>query len=209
MVKVTFQIKPNARESSEFWSNIWLIPGNFNKNASWLPKVKERLSEFDKQEDIRISVENVKTAIRKMSNWKVPGPDYVQGYWFKRLTEHLQTCVVEGDVPTWMTKGRTALIQKDSEKGNVARNYRPIACLPLMWKLLISTLTEKVYAHLFEKNVKPDEQKECRKDSRGTKDQLLIDKQVLNHCKKHQHNLAMGWIDYKKVYGMVPQSLVD
>ena len=90
-----------------FWSNIWYIPGNFNENASWLPKVKERLSEIYKQEDIRISVENGKTAIRKMTNWKVPGPDCVQVYWFKmfsslrsRLTEYLLTCVVVGNVPT-------------------------------------------------------------------------------------------------------------
>ena len=155
---------PDAQEASEFWSNIWSIRGNFNENASWLPKVKERLSEIDKQEDIRISVENVKTAIRKMTNWKVPGPDCVQGYWFKRfsslhsrLTEHLQACVVVGDVPTWMTKEKTTLIQKDPEKGNAANNYRPIPCLPLMWKLLTSVLAEKVYAHLSEKKVLPDE----------------------------------------------------
>ena len=49
-----------------------------------------------------------------------------------------------------------------------------------------------------------DEQKECKKDSRGTKDQLFIDKQILKHCKKYQHNLTMEWIDYKKAYGMVP-----
>ena len=52
----------------------------------------------------------------------------------------------------------------------------------------------------------PDKRKGCRKDSRGTKDQLLIDKQVLKHCKKHQRSLAMGWIDYKKAYDMVPHS---
>ena len=34
--------------------------------------------------------------------------------------------------------------------------------------------------------------------------QLLIDKQILKHCKKHQCHLAMGWIDYKKAYDMVP-----
>ena len=50
---------PDAQEASEFWSNIWSIPGNFNENASWLPKVKERLSEIDKLEGIRVSVENV------------------------------------------------------------------------------------------------------------------------------------------------------
>ena len=41
------------------------------------------------------------------------------------------------------------------------------------------------------------------KDSRETKDGLLIEKQVLKHCRKHQCNLAMGWIVYKKAYDMV------
>ena len=145
-----------------------------------------------------------------MTNWKTLSPDCVQGYWFtrfstlySRLTEHLQTCIVVGGVPTWMTKGKTTLIQKDPEKGHAANNYRPIACLPLMWKLLTSVLAEKVYAHLSEKNVLPDEQKGCREDSEGTKDQLLIDKQIRKHCKKHKCNLAMGWIDYKKAYDIV------
>ena len=86
----------DAQEASEFWSNIWSISGNFKENASWLPQFKERLSEIDKQEDIKISVESVKKAIRKMTSWKAPGPDCVQGYWFKRFsslhfrfTEHL------------------------------------------------------------------------------------------------------------------------
>ena len=71
----------------------------------------------------------MKTAIRTMTNWKAPSPDCVQEYWLKRfstlhsrLTEHLQTCVVVANVPTWMTKGKTTLIQKDREKGNAANN---------------------------------------------------------------------------------------
>ena len=115
-------------------------------------KVKERLSEIEKQEDIRISVENVKTVIRKMTNWKAPDPDCVQGYWFKRfstlhsaLTEHLQICIVVSDVPTWMTKGKITLIQKDPEKGNAANNYYPIACLPLKW-MLVTSIYVSVFA---------------------------------------------------------------
>ena len=122
---------PDAQQTSEFWSNIWSIPGNFNEKASWLPKVKERLSEIKKQEDIKISVENEKTAIRKMTNWKALGPDWAQGYWFKRsstlhsrLIEHLQTCIVMGDAPTWMTKGKATLIQNEPEKGNAASLLR-------------------------------------------------------------------------------------
>ena len=103
-----------------------------------------------------------------------------------------------------MTKGKTTLIQKDPEKVNAANNCSPIASVPLMWKLLTSVLAEKVYLHLSEKNVLRDQQKGFRKDSRGTKEQLLIDEQILKHCKKHQSNLAMGWIDYKMAYDMVP-----
>ena len=76
-----------------------------------------------------------------------------------RLTEHLQTYVVLGDVPTWMTKEKTTLIQKNPQKGNTANNYRRIVCLQLMWKLMTCALAEKVYTNLSEKNVLLDEQK--------------------------------------------------
>ena len=74
-----------------------------------------------------------------MTNWKAPGLDCVQGYWFEsfsllhsRITEQLQACVAVGHVSTWVTKGKTILIQKNPEKGNAANNYCPIACLLLM-----------------------------------------------------------------------------
>ena len=69
---------PDAQEASEFLEQYLVHSWNFNENASWLPKVHERLSEIYKQEDIRISAENRKTAIRKMTNWKVLSPDCVQ-----------------------------------------------------------------------------------------------------------------------------------
>ena len=47
--------------------------------------MKESLSEIEKQEDIRISVENVKTVIRKMTSCKGPGSECFQGYWFRRF----------------------------------------------------------------------------------------------------------------------------
>ena len=74
----------------------------------------------------------------------------------------------------------------------------------LVWKLLTSVLGEKVFAYLSEKNVLLNEQKGYRKDSRETKGQTLIDKQIRKHCKKHQRNLEMEWVDYKKVCDMVP-----
>ena len=48
----------------------------------------------------------------------------------------ISSCLVEGKVPRWITKGRTLLIQKDKTKGNEASNYRPITCLPIALKVL-------------------------------------------------------------------------
>ena len=49
----------------------------------------------------------------------------------------MQKCLENGNVPISMTKRRTILMQnRDKEKGKAASNYRPITCLPLVWKLL-------------------------------------------------------------------------
>ena len=107
-----------------------------------------------------------------------------------------------------MVKGRTVLIQKDPAKGRAASNYRPIACLPLMWKLLTGIFAEKIYDHLHANSLLPDEQKGCRKQSRGTKDQLLIDREVLREARRKNRNLSMAWIDYRKAYDMLPHSWI-
>ena len=54
----------------------------------------------------------------------------------------------------------------------------------------------------------PDEQRGCRKQARGSKDQLLINRMVLKNCKKRQVGLAMGLIDYKKAFDMVPHAWI-
>ena len=75
-----------------------------------------------------------------------------------------------------MTLGKTVLCQKDPTKGNDVDNYRPVSCHPLMWKLVTGTIAESIYNFLDVNDKLPVEQKGCKKKSRGTKDQLLIDK---------------------------------
>ena len=101
----------------------------------------------------------------------------------------------EDDLPERMTHGRTVLSQKEPRKGNTADNYRPITCLSLMWKLLTGVIAEEMYNYLECGKILPEEQKGCKRGSRGTKDQLLIDKTILKDCKKRHTNLSMAWID--------------
>ena len=99
------------------------------------------------------------------------------------------------------------MLQKDKSKGNVASNYRPKTCLPLMWKLLTGVIAYQIYAHLNQEKLLPEKQKGCRRGSRGTNDLLYIDRAVIKDVKSRNKNLAMAWIDYKKAYDMVPKSL--
>ena len=91
---------------------------------------------------------------------------------------------------------------KDKDQGAIVTNFRPITCLPVMWKLLTGILTDKMYEHL------ENEQKGCQKNSRGTKDQLLIDKMIITNCKRRKTGLAIAWVDYKKAFDMVPHSWI-
>ena len=54
----------------------------------------------------------------------------------------------------------------------------------------------------------PEEQKGCRKRFRETNDLLYIDRTVISKSKSKKKNLAMAWIDYKKVYDMVSHSQI-
>ena len=75
-------------------------------------------------------------------------------------------------MPSWLTKGRAVLLQKDKSKGNIVSNYRPITCLPLMWKLLSGVIADQIYGHLDHQKVLTEKQKGCRKRSTGTNDLL-------------------------------------
>ena len=207
-------IAPNPQEATNFWSKIWAKNVNHNEKAEWIERVEQKL-EGDKQENIHISVEDIKGQVRSMPKWKGPGPDGIHGYWLRsfttiheKLASTLDDCVSLCQIPEWLVVGRTILILKDPTKGPDVGNYRPIACLNLLWKALTGIFSEKVYAHLDGNDLLPVEQKGCRKGCLGTKDQLAIDKCVLKNCKRRKTNLNMAWIDYKKAYDMVPHSWI-
>ena len=93
-------------------------------------------------------------------------------------------------------------------KRNFVSNFRPITCLPPIWKLLTGILAEELYEHLERIKMLTWEQKGCRKGSRGAKDHLLIDKMILKSCKKRFTSLSIAWINYRKASDMVPHGWI-
>ena len=164
-------VAPDAEESELFWSSIWGNEVQHNKDAEWLKELKDECGET-RQDDTVINFAMVTAQAKKVLNWNAPGPDGVQGYWIKKLTS-LHGRIAEQmnekinsrvPIPVWMTTGRTVLCQKDPQKGNIVDNFRPISCLPLMWKLMTGVIADNVYKVLEESDILPTEQKGCRKN---------------------------------------------
>ena len=207
-------IAPNPEDATKFWSNIWSNPVT-HKESEWLGEIKKDLSNVEKQEGITITSFDLMKQLKRTASWKSPGPDGIHGFWYKNfpslhkiICTQLNQCLSSNSIPEWMTIGRTVLLMKDPVKGNDVGNYRPIACLNIVWKILSGIFADKTYDHLEENELFPFEQKGCIKASRGTKDQLCIDKAILKNCKRRHTNMCMSWIDFKKAYDMVPHSWI-
>ena len=86
----------------------------------------------------------------------------------------MKKCLENENVLIRMTKGRTILKKKDRQKGKAESNYQPITCLLLVWKLLTRIIAEEIYGFLETNLLLPQEQKGCRRKSRGTNDLCLL-----------------------------------
>ena len=78
--------QPDPSEATTFWGKIWSEEISHNERVSWLEEVEQEFSTIKVQEDINITVEDIRIGVSKMAYWKPTGSDLVQGYWFKKLS---------------------------------------------------------------------------------------------------------------------------
>ena len=101
---------PDAQEANAFWSGIWSEAGRHDADAEWLDKVRQRWPRVGKQGDLIVDVAKVKAGIRRLSNWKAPGPDDVTGFWFKIITAlHNAMALGLDDCRRTVVRGETIL----------------------------------------------------------------------------------------------------
>ena len=153
--KEEIKVIPEKKNTKEFWKNIWCNLLKHNEKASWFKDVKQQCREICQQDKISITTEMIKDDCSKISPWKAPGPDGVQGYrvktfsvLYEKIGKQINEIVQRGKVSEWLTRGRTVLIPKEPVKGNIPSNFRPITCLPIMWKLLTSMISDQINRHL-------------------------------------------------------------
>ena len=206
---------PSENEIKNFWSSIWSNDKGFNADAEWINKVAEKYKNIETQSWDDITVEELENALKKSQKWKSPGIDKVPNFWLshmsamhKLLAKQMSEIISEPDLtPKWLAEGITYLLAKTPETTN-AKNFRPITCLSTTYKILTSVLTDRMYTFMEANKLFPLEQKGCKRGSYGCKDQLLINRMLMENCQKNHRNLSMAWIDYRKAFDSVPHGWI-
>lgn len=206
-------IPPSNDEIKNFWENMWSQPKLHNHTATWINTEQERHRNIPQQIDYIITTQELTKTIQKTHNWKAPGIDHIHNFWYKKftflhtyLTEQLNKIILEPHkMPQFLTQGNTYIKPKNQETQNPA-NYRPITCLPTLYKIITAIITQKIDKHLTQHNILAEEQKGCRKNSKGCKEQVVIDSIVMKQTEKQQRNLITCYIDYKKAFDSIPHS---
>jgi hypothetical protein len=147
-----------------------------------------------------VSETEVTLALRTTLNWKGPRRDQIPNLWLNRLTathKYLASLfnklIEEDETPEWLTAGVTLLIPKN-ENTEKPKNYRPITCLPTIYKLITSIISRRMQRYIDDQNLVPKEQKGCCRGSKVCKDQLLISKAILQECKRRKTIFCVAWI---------------
>ena len=202
---------PDADVTNAFWRSIWSSPV-CHTEGSWMCDVERASELIPEMEDVVIDSQDVTDAVRSLTNWKSPGPDGLHNFWLKWLrsshaclASQFQSAIDSGSLPDFMTTGVTHLLHKAGST-NEPSNYRPITCLPSVYKLLTSILRTKITNHIEINSIMSTSQNGCRKGARGTKELLLIDMTIGQQVRRNRKDLATCWIDYKKAFDSVPHS---
>lgn len=204
---------PSKEQVTEFWSGIWSKPVQHDHTASWIEQEENRQREVKEQTDYKITLEDLTTVIKNTQNWKSPGTDQIQNFWYKQFTSTHKYLTIQinwvienpQQMPQFLTYGKTYIQPKNRKTENPA-NYRPITCLQTLYKIITAAICKKIDKHLQEYNIMTEEQKGCRKNSQGCKEQLIIDSIIMKQTEKQQRNLQTCFIDYKKAFDSVPHS---
>ena len=139
-----------------FGKSNWNAKIDYNTNALWIIELKTSYCANVNQKDYEINLETLIKALSKIQNNKTSGRDMISG---------------EYDFPAEIVLAKTVLIPKN-ENTKIAKNYRPIACLNLMYKLYTSCLNLFIQDHCESNEIVTDEKAGGKKGIWGCAHQL-------------------------------------
>ncbi|XP_063899231.1 uncharacterized protein LOC135119187 [Helicoverpa armigera] len=204
---------PTAEQLETFWGSIWEQRVQHNDKANWITEEENKWSAIEEMPFTEISESDINNVTARLHNWKSPGIDKIHNYWYKKL-ESLHKIIAKNitdiilgqqNIPEFIADGITYMLPKSRHSPQPSQ-YRPITCLPTIYKIITSAITHKITKHIEHHNIIAEEQKGCRRGHMGCKEQLVIDTIIHKHATTKNRNLHCTYIDYKKAFDSIPHS---
>ena len=194
---------------------MWQDNAIFNEKADWLKDLNDTYCKNVVNTEYKIDLQTLEKSKNKIQINKAPGQDRIIGFWFKNLSSYRDILAVKFNellhsdpntpLPMWLSTVRTSLLPKNKET-HIAKNYRQIACLNVMYKLYTSCLNSFISDHVYKNNTITQEQTAGKRGVCGTLEQLLINKNIMNEVRRMRRNLTTIWLDYRKAFDSIPHS---
>jgi Reverse transcriptase (RNA-dependent DNA polymerase) len=210
---------PDVNKIRRFWKNIVGVKKSFNPKNEQLVAWERSMSKNLAEEDLRdhLTPELWQKVVHKSKPWKAPGPDGLQGYWWKvfnsankALYQLVQKLLTTGKAlpQGWIAEGRIILLFKSGSRSDPA-NFRPIACLNTCYKLLTGYIAAYLNRYATERKILPNEQVALREGVWGGTHALTLDQMMVADAKNQkQKPISVAWIDYAKAFDSVPHSYI-
>ena len=143
---------PSIDNIKTFWANIWEKETPINLNTDWHEHLKDSYVSNVTSRNYVITNDIFNTVMSKMANNKAPGTDSITAFWIKKLTSvhpYLLSLLQktgngEIEVPEWLATSMTNILPKNADS-HLAKNYRPIACQNITYKLYTGILNHFLY----------------------------------------------------------------
>ncbi|XP_044757776.1 uncharacterized protein LOC123315935 [Coccinella septempunctata] len=203
---------PTPEAVEGFWKGIWSEEVSHDGDADWLQEVVDQ-SRGEMMREIQIDVADIEWVLKSTNNWAAPGVDNIHNFWWKHfrsvhssLARLFQKFLEKPElVPSFLTAGLTYMLPKGAESED-PKNYRPVTCLPTIYKLLTGVLTRHINNHVRSHNILATEQNGCKSKAMGAKELLITDVIITKHARKKLRNISVAWVDYKKAFDSVPHT---
>ena len=157
--------------------------------------------------------EELASKLRTMAN-SAPGKDRIE-YRHLRLLDPkclilarlFKHCFSAKDVPASWKNATTILIHKKESTTDPA-NFRPIALMSCLYKLLMVVLAKRMTTFSITNDLLSNAQKKAR-PSEGCYEHAFILESVLSDARRQPRPLCLAWLDIRNAFGSIPHSVLS
>ena len=159
-----------------------------------------------------LSPSEVAAKLRSAANTS-PGADRVEYAHLKKVDPKgnilalvFNRCLGQKNVPPAWKEALTVLIYKKGDAEDVS-NFRPIALMSCIYKLLMGIIAKRVTRWSIEAGVLSHEQKSAR-PAEGCYEHTYIMKALVGQARRNKKKLSVAWLDIRNAFGSVPHSTI-